>query len=391
MRTGRAQSRGECMTATKMRRITFFVTVDWYFCIHFLALARAIQAAGYEVTVITQVTDHGEVIRTAGLGLIPFEVSRKGMNPWQEVQSILGLTRILRVLKPDLLHNIAQKPILYGTLAARITGVPAVVNGVVGMGYLFTSEAPHARLLRTLVGGAYRALLTAPNLRVTVQNPDDQAQISRLIGVEPTLILGAGVDLARFVPQAEPQGPPVVVLASRMLWDKGLAEFVAAARLLKGRGCSARFVLVGKPDPGNPASVSEEQLQDWQCEGSVECWGFRTDMPVVLAQAHIVCLPSYYREGLPTILIEAAAAGLPLVTTDATGCREAVESGSNGILVPPRDPTSLAAALERLISDPDLRRRFGTRSRALAEARFDAVKINEATLAVYRELLERTG
>jgi len=375
--------------APNVPRVAFCVTVDWYFCHHYLALARAVRAAGFAVTVITAVAEHGDQIRAAGLDLIPLEVSRKGMNPLRELQSILQLTRILRRLRPALLHNIAQKPVLYGTLAARLAGVPTVVNAVAGMGYLFTSEAPRARLVRTLVGGAYRALLAAPNVRVLVQNPDDQGQILLLTGVAPTLIPGSGVDLTRFVPRPEPPGPPVVVLASRMLWDKGVGEFVDAARLLQARGVSARLVLVGKPDPGNPASVSEEQLREWNREGCIAWWGYRADMPTVMAATHIACLPSYYREGLPKFLIEAAAAGLPLVTTDATGCREAVEPGSNGLLVPPRDPVALAAALERLIRDPDLRQRFGARSRALAGARFDATRIHGAVLAVYYDLLEQ--
>ncbi|WP_295387963.1 glycosyltransferase family 4 protein [uncultured Thiodictyon sp.] len=377
------------MSTPRSPRVAFFVTVDWYFCHHYLALAQAVRAAGYQVTVITDVAEHGEVIRAAGLDLIPLTVSRKGMNPWRELRSILRLIGILRTLRPALLHNLAQKPVLYGTLAARLTGVPAVVNGVAGMGYLFTSQAARARLVRALVGRAYCALLAAPQVRVLVQNPDDQAQVRRLTGVAPVLIPGSGVDMARFVPQAPPPGPRVVVLASRMLWDKGIGEFVGAARLLKAQDPTARFVLVGKPDPGNPVSVSEEQLLAWQQEGCIEWWGYRADIPAVLAAAHIACLPSYYREGLPKFLIEAAAAGLPLVTTDATGCREAVEPGRNGLLVPPRDVAALAQALARLIADGELRRRFGARSREIAQERFDATRIHAATLAVYRELRER--
>jgi len=376
------------MTALGTRRVAFFVTVDWYFCHHYLALAQAVRAAGFAVTVITGVEAHGERIRAAGLDLIPLEVSRKGMHPWHELRSIARVTRILKDLKPVLLHNIAQKPVLYGTLAARLAGVPTVVNGVAGMGYLFSSDGPRARLLRGLVGGAYRALLAAPNVRVLVQNPDDQQQVLRLTGVEPVLIPGSGVDVTRFVPRSDPPGAVVVMLASRLLWDKGAGDFVSAARLLKARGSPARCVLVGKPDPGNPTSVAEEQLRDWHQEGCIEWWGHSADMPGVLAQAHIACLPSYYREGLPKFLIEAAAAGLPLVTTDATGCREAVEVEGNGLLVPVHDPLALAHALERLIGDTDLRRRFGARSRMIAEARFDSVRIHAATLAVYRELLE---
>jgi glycosyltransferase involved in cell wall biosynthesis len=373
------------------RSIAYCATVDWYFCHHYLALARAALDAGFAVSVITGVAEHGEVIRAAGLDLIPFNVSRKGMHPLEELGSIRDLTRTLRRLAPNLLHNIAQKPVIYGTLAARFARVPAVVNGVAGMGWLFTSDAPRARLVRTLLGAVYRALLTAPGVRVLVQNPDDQDQIRRLTGVEPRLIPGSGVDLKRFVPRPEPSGPVRVVLASRMLWDKGVGEFVAAARLLRERGNPMRLTLVGKPDPGNPTAVGEVQLRDWNQEGAIDWWGYRADMPEVFAAAHIACLPSYYREGLPKFLIEAAAAGLPLVTTDATGCREAVEPGGNGLLVPPRDPAALAAALERLGADTALRRAMGERSRVLAESRFDADRIHVATLAVYHELLHRSA
>lgn len=373
---------------TEPRRVTFFATVDWYFCHHYLALACAVRDAGYRVSVITGVDAHGELIRAEGIELIPFEVSRKGMNPITELLTVLRLIHVLNAQRPDLLHNIAQKPVLYGTLAARFSGVGVVVNAVAGMGYLFTSKALKVRLMRAPMGWAYRVLLAAPGVRVLVQNPDDQAQVEAMTGVKPTLIPGSGVDVARFVPGVERPGPVTVLLASRMLWDKGVGELVAAARILKSAGVAARFVLVGKPDPGNPNSVGESQLCAWQDAGDIEWWGFRSDMPQVFEQAHIACLPSYYREGLPKFLIEAAAAGLPIVTTDATGCREAVEDGINGILVPPRDPETLAVALRRLIDDPALRRTFGARSRAIAQERFSSHKVNAKVLEVYRDLLD---
>jgi glycosyltransferase involved in cell wall biosynthesis len=241
------------------------------------------------------------------------------------------------------------------------------------------------------VGAAYRQLLGRPNVRVLVQNPDDRDQIARLTGATPILIPGSGVDVKRFVPRPEPPPPVVVLLASRMLQDKGIGELVEAARRLRAEGSDARFALVGKPDPGNPRSLSEAQLRAWHTEGCIEWWGHRADMPEVLAQAHVACLPSYYREGLPKFLLEAAAAGLPLVTTDSTGCREAVEPGHNGLLVPARDPAALASALAALIRDPGLRQRMGARSRELAETRFAADAVHRAVLGVYDRLLESLG
>lgn len=374
------------MTAPKPKRVAFFVTVDWYFCHHYLGLACAVRDAGYAVSVITGVDAHGEHIRSAGLDLIPFKVSRKGMNPLRELAVVGRLVQVLRDLRPDLLHNIAQKPVLYGTAAARVAGVQAIVNAITGMGYLFTSSGPRAQFGRRLLGRAYRALLAAPNVRVLVQNPDDQGEILRLTGVAPILVPGSGVDLGRFVPSPDGPEPVLVVLASRMLWDKGVGEFVAAARMLKSGGSTARFVLVGRPDPGNPTSVAEDQLHSWQQEGYIEWWGFRGDMPEVLGQAHIACLPSY-REGLPKFLIEAAAAGLPLVTTDVPGCRAVVTHGTNGFLVPPKDPVPLAAALDRLLRDQALRQRFGEQSRLRAQTAFADDRIFAMVLGVYRTLL----
>jgi glycosyltransferase involved in cell wall biosynthesis len=373
------------------KKVLFFVTVDWYFCMHWLPLARAVKEAGYEVAVMTEITDQDERIRAAGLHLLPISLSRKGMNPVRELRVLARILTVVRTERPDLIHNIAQKPVLYGTLAARIAGVRAVVNTLAGLGYLFTSQSLKARAIRVPLVAAYRWMLRRPNVRVIVQNPEDQVQLRRLAGLDPILIRSAGVDLSRFVPSPEPAEPVTVTLASRLLWDKGVREFVEAARLIRARRLRARFVLVGRPDQGNPSAVDEALLRQWDADGEIEWWGYREDMPEVLAQSHIVCLPSYYREGLPTILIEGAAVGRPLVTTDHTGCREAVREGENGLLVPPRDAAALADALEKLIQDQQLRARFGRRSLEIAREEFSIERVTEATLEVYGSLATRTG
>ncbi len=371
--------------------VIFYVSVDWYFCLHWLPLAQAVQAAGHDVVLMTSTTDPELVARieAAGLRLHAIPLSRQGMRPREEWRSLQAVLRVLRTERPVLLHAIAQKPVLYGALATRLGRAPALVATLAGMGYVFTARTRRARWLKAGLTLAYRVLLGQPRARVIVQNPDDQAELRRNAGVDATLIRGAGVDLARFRPQPPPAGPVTVVLASRMLWDKGLQEFVDAAALLRARGVPARMVLVGKPDPSNPSAVPEAQLRQWHDSGAVEWWGHRADMPAVLAQAHIVCLPSY-REGLPTILIEAAAAGLPLVATDVPGCREVVQAGENGFLVPPRDAAALAEALARLAEDTELRATYGRASRRLAEAAFGIGRVTEETLSVYRELLAGT-
>jgi glycosyltransferase involved in cell wall biosynthesis len=376
------------MSGPSGRKVLFLVAVDWYFCLHWLPLAEAVRRAGFETVVMTEVTDPALAarIRDAGLGLLPIELSRNSLNPFAELAALRRILRLLRAERPDLLHAIAQKPVVYGALAARMTGVGAMVGTLAGLGYLFTSDGLKARLLRPLVLLAYRLLLTGRRVGVIVQNPDDGRTLARLAGIRSVLIKGAGVDLERFTPTAPPPEPVTVVLASRMLWDKGLQEFVDAAALLRARGITLRMILVGKPDPSNPSAVPEQQLRQWHDSGDIEWWGHRADMPAVLALAHIICLPSY-REGLPTILIEAAAAGLPLVATDVPGCREVVRDGKNGLLVPPRDAAALAAALARLAADADLRAAYGRASRQLAEAELGIGRVAEETLAVYRGLL----
>ncbi|MFZ5575202.1 MAG: glycosyltransferase family 4 protein [Pseudomonadota bacterium] len=368
-----------------MPKLLFVVTEDWYFVSHRLPLAVAAQAAGFDVAVATRAGRHAEIIRSAGIRLVPFALSRRGGNPFAEV---IALWRLYRHEKPDLVHHVALKPVMYGALAAWLARVPAQVNAVAGLGWLFTSSSGVVRLVRPVLRGMLGRLLDRPHSLTIVQNPEDQALLERS-GVSASrlrLIRGAGVDLQVFHPAIPPGGAVCIVLVARMLWDKGVGEFVEAARRLTGAGVNARFVLVGDPDPANPASVPESTLRRWHGQHGVEWWGRREDMPAVLQAAHIACLPSY-REGLPKSLLEAAACGLPIVTTDAPGCREVVRDGVNGLLVPVRDAAALAAALKRLIEDAELRRRMGEASRVRAGEEFSQARVIEATLAVYREVL----
>lgn len=372
-------------------KLLYFITEDWYFCSHRLPLALAAQGAGYDVAVVTHVNAHGEAIRRAGIRLIPFNLSRRGMNVLSELAMLARLALLYREEKPDLVHHVAMKPVLYGSLAAKLTGVPYVVNALAGMGYVFTSDVPMARLLRPVIGKAFRVLLNSSRSRLILQNQDDCAMFidKRFInGERICLIGGSGVDTDVFSPSPEPSGIPVVMLASRMLWDKGIKEFVEAARQLKARGVDARFVLVGDTDAHNPSAIPKEQLMSWHKEGVVEWRGWCDNMPEVLAQSHIVCLPSY-REGLPKVLLEAASCGRPLVTTDTPGCREVVHSGDNGLLVPVRSTAELANALQLLIEKPELRKKMGAKGREIAMSEFAVEKCVSETMTVYRELLKQ--
>lgn len=376
-----------------MPKLLYLITEDWFFCSHFMERALAAHKAGYEVVVVTREDAHGDVIRNAGLRLVPLHIRRSGLNPWSELKTLAALWKIYCSEKPDVLHQIAWKPILYGSIVARLTGIRAIINAPVGMGYVFTSTDSLAKWVRPLMLAALRRFLNPPGSKVVFENEEDLAAfvVNGLAKAEgAVLIRGAGVDTGMFRPQPEPPGELVVVLTARMLWDKGVGEFVGAARQLRLAGLKARFLLVGAPDPGNPAAISIEQLQAWHAHKVVEWLGHREDIAGILAQCHIVCLPSY-REGLPKSLLEALATGKPVVATDVPGCREIVRDGDNGLLVPVRDKAALAAALGCLLEDPALRRRFGERGRVLAESEFCSQRVIEPTLSLYRSLLQGGG
>jgi glycosyltransferase involved in cell wall biosynthesis len=369
----------------RLPKLLFVVTEDWYFVSHRLPLAVAAQKAGFDVAVATRVGGHGKTILAAGIRLIPFSLSRRRGNPLREVAALVRLYCRDRL---DIVHHVALKPVLYGAFAARLAGVPHVVNAVAGLGWLFTSSGLAARTLRPVICRLLAWLLGAPHSRTIVQNPDDFGLLLKMGVPEDRLrlIRGAGVDTEVFTPVLEsPPEPVTVLLSARMLWAKGVGEFVEAARLLTQAGVKARFVLVGDPDPGNPASVPVTVLRAWHGENGVEWRGHRDDMPGVFHTAHIACLPSY-REGLPKVLLEAAACGLPIVTTDVPGCREIVRDGDNGFLVPVRDAQALAVALRSLINNAALRAKMGQRAREIVLAEFSQERVIAETLAVYQEL-----
>lgn len=370
-------------------RLLFLITVDWFFTSHFLDRAIAAQRAGYEVLVVTHLHYEADRLRSAGLVPIPWQVHRRGLNPLTEFLAFRQLLRIYRQVRPDLVHQVALKPIVYGSLAARLSGLRRVLNAPVGMGFVFSSGSLLARALRPLLSFALRLLLNPPGSRVVFENSDDLAAAvaSGLVRAPDTvLIRGAGVDVRRITMTPEPPGPPRVLLVARMLWDKGIGEFVDAARLLHSRGVDVDFLLVGGVDTDNRACINAQQLEAWQTEGVVTWLGHRRDVAELLARCHIVALPSY-REGLPKSLLEALAAGRPIVTTNVPGCREVVVPGENGLLVPPRDAPALAAALSRLIREPALRQRFGAAGRRLAEQAFATELVEQATLALYADML----
>ncbi len=368
-------------------KVILFANTDWYLFNFRLRLAESLRARGWEVLMLSPAGEFSARIQQAGFRWQEFPLSRRGMNPFSELGALLRLARLYRTEKPDLVNHFTIKCVLYGSLAARLAGIRAVVNHITGLGVAFTNRGMGAAALRIFLRVFYR--LALGRSQVIFQNPDDRAAFLALGLIDPqraSLIRSSGVDLARFSPLPEPAGIPAVVLPARMLWAKGVGDFVQAAQILKNRGVSARFILAGDADPGNPSGVPEERLKAWQADGWVEWWGWQEDMPAVYTQVNLVCLPSL-GEGVPRSLLEAAACARAIVATDVPGCREIVRHEENGLLVPPRDPAALADALERLLADPQARQRMGAAGRALVEKDFAVEKVIADTITVFDKLL----
>lgn len=374
-------------------KLLFFANTDWYLYNFRLPLARAVRDLGHNVVMVSPPGVYTERLRAAGFRCVSLEMNRRSLNPWSEVGVLRKLTRIYTQEAPDLCHHFTVKCVIYGGLVARTVGIPSSVNAVAGMGYVFSNSGLHARVLRPAVRGALACALGGSRTRVIVQNPDDRAELLRSGAINDEhihVIRGSGVNTQRFTPPGlrsrVPDDVPRVLLATRLLWDKGVGEYVEAARILMRQGVRAEFLLAGAPDLGNPNAVPQETINGWAREGVIRVLGHVDDMARLLPGVDIVTLPSAYREGVPRILLEAAACGIPCVTTDAAGCREIVSHNVNGLLIPPRNPAALAAALARLIDDESLRIRFGQAARAQAIEHFDESSVITRTLAVYEQV-----
>jgi glycosyltransferase involved in cell wall biosynthesis len=368
-----------------------FANTDWYLFNFRRSLSAALREEGHEILLVSPPGLYGQELQSLGFRWVAAPMDRTSLNPFKELALLIWLWELMRKERPDIVHGFTIKCAVYGGLVGRLVGVGRV-NAVAGMGYVFISNSVKARLLRPLVRFLLLVALGGQGARLILQNPDD-VRLFEMAGIvrrdRIRLLPGSGVDLSRFLPPTEDaedlNRPLRVVLAARMLWDKGVAEFVEAARLTRRQGRELLFLLAGDPDPGNPAAIPEKTLLEWQGEGLIEWLGHVADMPALLAKADIVVLPSY-REGLPKTLIEAAACARPLVTTDVPGCREVVTDCVDGLLVPARNAEALANAVSRLQDDPELARRLGKAARAKALTLFDERVIIAQTLAVYDEV-----
>jgi glycosyltransferase involved in cell wall biosynthesis len=368
-------------------RLLYVVTEDWYFLSHRLPMARAARAAGFDVHVATRVVDGGPAIAREGFSLHSVPFARGRLSPRGSIASIRALRRIHREVEPAIVHHVAVQAAVLGSLAALSRPV-ASVNAMTGLGYAFTSGSMKAAVLRPLMAAAARILFNGPQRIVLVQNPDDRDNMLAL-GIAAdriALIPGSGVDVDSLRPLPEPEGPPTIAFVGRLLDDKGIRTLVAAHRLLRERGSPVELLIAGTPDPANPASISEEEAAGWNREAGIAWLGHVSDISALWSRVHIAVLPSR-REGLPKSLLEAAACGRPMISSDVPGCREVVRPRETGLLVPPDQPAALAAAIGQLASSPDLRALYGAAARRLAVERFSADSIGRQTVDLYRRLV----
>ena len=368
-------------------RVCFVITEDWYFWSHRRILAMDLLRRGCRVDVVTNLRGLKPQIAAAGVVGHTVGMQRRGRNPVSESQVVVRLGRLFKELQPDVVHLVGMKPILYGSIAARRSGVPAIVCAVAGLGWLFTPGGFLKRVARTMVQQYFaKALATSDRVGFIVQNSHHRKVLvdQRMASAsQVALIPGSGVDMERFDYRPEPQSTLQILTHGRMLWDKGIGDLVEATELLRRRGeRDFRVVLAGDPDPANPATISREQLLQWQDRGTVTWLGRRDDIPQLLSESHIACLPSHH-EGLPLSLIEASAAGRPVVTTDIPGCRDVVEHGKTGLLVPKQKPAALADAFLRLMRNPTLRTAMGRRGRARVGQSMASDIINRQTFDFY--------
>jgi glycosyltransferase involved in cell wall biosynthesis len=359
-----------------------------YFVSHRLALAKAARSAGWSVHVATPPSKWGASLQSHGITQHALALDRKAINPLRELRSLLRIRQIYDEVRPDLVHLIGPKSVMYGGFLARWQSIPAMVCLIPGMGYIYLFGGLKGRIVRALGNAGYRMGLLHPNKRVIFQTPEDRQLFldhHLCSASEAALILGSGVDPQQWPAVKEPEGKPTVVFASRFLKEKGVEIFADIGRQLLSEGINARFVLVGELDQGNPSSVSKEEIAVWEQDG-IENWGFRRDMPDVFASCHLVCLPSYRREGVPKVLIEAASCGRPIVTFDMPGCREIVQDGVNGFVVPARNVTACKSAVRRLLEDANLRQQLGSAGRKRVQEMFSLDQVNRQTLDIYNQV-----
>lgn len=374
----------------EMKFLMVINDMAWFWS-HRLPLAKAIQKQGWTLHLCAAAAQSDQKVEE--MGVIPHNLpaSARGINLFKHLAIVIALAKTIRTLQPDIIHAITIRYALYTALAARFVGTGPLVFTIAGLGTLFTHKTLKSRLIRLGVLPLLRFAFSRDNVFLIFQNSDDQRLILEAGIVhenQTSVIRGSGVDISEFpfAPEEETQEALKILFTSRLLKEKGIYDFVDAARLLKAKGIEARFQVAGDVDVGNPHSILADEIKGWEKEDALEWLGQCRDMPKVLKESAMVVLPSYYGEGVPKVLLEAAAIGRPVITCDMPGCREAVAHEVNGFLVPPKDSENLAAAIETLLKDPEKRKAFGAAGRKRVEDDFNVESVNAQTLAVYNQV-----
>lgn len=373
-------------------KLFFVVTEDWYFYSHRLPMARAAKQAGFDVSVVTNVAEHGEKIAAEGIRVIPFSFERKSLNPVLALKQIYQLIRLYRSEKPDLVHHIAMKPILYGSIAAAVANVPRVLNAFAGLGFVFSADTGLARTLRPVLLTGFKLFIKGTHCWTLFQNRDDYAALERFGVIDPSravVIRGSGVDLDRYPALPLPKSPPIIcVFSGRMIDIKGLPTLQTAFAMIEKKMPHIELWLCGRPDPANPGAWNAARLSKWTHGATNVRWkGHQDDMSWIWGQAHICVQPSWGGEGVPKSALEAAASGRAIVATDVPGCREVVDQGRNGYLVSPRNADALAKAIMEIASDAGRLEQMGAESRRMVETDLSAESVCQQTEALYKKIM----
>jgi len=374
-----------------LKKVLFIVSEDWYFISHRLSLAKSAIDNGYEVTLITRISKHRDYLNSLGIKTVNWPIIRRSLNPFQELKTIYCIIKTVRSYKPDLIYSVGIKPVIYTVLSKTLFNVNGIVLALAGLGFIFRSNRFSAKLIKLFIVSIFRIFLNgSKNIRLIVQNNDDSEIIKHLkiISIDKIRIIhGSGIDINDYFPNFVPHDVPLVILPGRMLWDKGVGDFISCAKRCFNEKVQVRFALVGEPDVHNPESVSKTLLKDWEDQQIIEYWGRRENMLEVYNMSDIVCFPSYH-EGLPRALLEAASCEVPIVAYDVSGCREVVKDNENGFLVPFKDENALFIAVIKLLNDSKLRRQMGQKGRQIVRERFTEKKINSETFNVWSEVIK---
>ncbi|MGP5157716.1 glycosyltransferase family 4 protein [Pseudoalteromonas prydzensis] len=375
-------------------KLLFIVNVDWFFISHRLPIALKALECGYEVTIACRFTGHKSELLEMGFKVVDIPFTRSGGGVSSEIKTIKAIKNIVDHVKPDIIHAVTIKPVLYTGIALKTfkVNIPFVA-AISGLGYVFTANTLRANITKLIATVFYKIALSQKYKTVIFQNSSDEAiltAVAKLNGADKTLIKGSGADLSvyNYLPE-NTSGTVKIVMACRLLKEKGVYQYIDAAKIVKKQHPNAEFLLVGTPDLENPNTIQQNEIDSWSEQGVITYLGHRNDIPDVFSSSNIVCLPSFYGEGVPKVLIEAAACGRAIITTDNPGCRDAVIEGETGLTVPIRDAKALATAILKLIEQPELRVAMGAKARVFAEKEFDVNSVVNKHLEIYNNLLSR--